>query len=91
MKLRSVTVFHNHYDFEQDGVPANGYGGTVSFYMPTGGTVDVRLNGEQVQRLIASVSEDVAEAILSSVKGVSASAIISGAGSNILTHDREVL
>ena len=87
MKLRSVTIFHNHYDFTNDGVPPDGYGGTVSLYMPTGGTVDVKLNNEQITSMVSVIAEQVATAIAESLKQATPASIVLGSMPRLLSQE----
>lgn len=84
MKLRSVTIFHNHYEFVNEGVQPDGYGGTISMYMPTGGTVDVKLDNSQITAMIEVIAKQVSESIAGSLKQASAADIVRGSMSRAL-------
>lgn len=91
MKLRSVTIFHNHYEFVNDGVQPDGYGGTISMYMPTGGTVDVKLDNSQITAMIETIAVQVSKSIASSLKQATPADIIRGSMSRALPAPGEGL
>ena len=60
MKLTELRIFHNRYDFENEGVPPHGYGAVASFELPAG-KFDVRYSMEvvnQIMTLLAPITAD---------------------------------
>ena len=85
MKLKSIHVWRNDYDFNNNGVEAKSYGGTADFEV-AGGVLTITLDAVAVQGMVEFISPQVVNSC-KAVGDTKITDVIRSASSNLLKHE----
>ena len=90
MKLNTLSVVWNNYNFENDGVAALSYGGKVVFKDEQGNYTQITLSAAAIDQIMQTVALEVANNAKRMLAEMTLENVRDAARPQALVHDREV-
>lgn len=90
MKLNTLSVVWNNYNFENDGVAALSYGGKVVFKDAQGNYTQITLSAAAIDQIMQTVALEVANNAKRMLAEMTLENVRDAARPQALVHDREV-